>query len=69
MTEEAGVYRIEVGTVSCRADAWTGNALTFDTKVEAEEYVRDLANRWLAVTRWRVISPDGTPGPHRLVGE
>lgn len=37
---------------------WSGNALRFATKDEAERYVSDLALRWLAVKSTRVIEVD-----------
>jgi hypothetical protein len=38
---------------------WTGNALRFATKSEAEQYVFDLMCRWTLVTDTRVIeSPE-----------
>lgn len=36
-------------------DAWTGNALRFATKPEAEEYAKDLFSRWTAVKAFRVV--------------
>jgi len=40
---------------------WCGNALTFDTKQEAETYVNDLALRWTSVRDTRVVEVnDGT---------
>jgi len=37
---------------------WTGNALVFATKEEAEGYARDLGGRWLSVTDTRAIAVD-----------
>lgn len=37
---------------------WSGNALRFATKQEAEEYVRDLMMRWMAVRETRVIESE-----------
>lgn len=34
---------------------WTGNALRFATKAEAEQYVADLSMRWMAVRETRVV--------------
>ncbi len=34
---------------------WVSNALTFETREEAETYVKDLASRWLLVRETRVI--------------
>jgi len=42
---------VKVGTDT----KWYSNALTFDTKKEAEVYAEDLFNRWLATTDWRVV--------------
>jgi len=45
-------YKAEVKVVN--EDKWHSNALTFDSKKEAEEYARDLHYRWTATTDWRV---------------
>ena len=37
---------------------WYGNALTFETKDEAEAYVRDLGSRWTSVRKTRVTECD-----------
>lgn len=37
---------------------WYGNAVTFDTKKEAEDGARDLMSRWLLVLDWRVVEVD-----------
>lgn len=37
---------------------WVGNALRFATKKEAEDNVRDLANRWFLVTNTRVVESE-----------
>ncbi len=38
---------------------WCGNALRFNSKEEAEEYGRNLYNRWSAVKEWNVVGvPD-----------
>jgi len=34
---------------------WTGNALRFETELEARAYVNDLERRWFAVRRTRVV--------------
>jgi hypothetical protein len=44
--------------VADRGGAWAGNALRFHTRAEADAYVRDLANRWTAVTGWRSVPSD-----------
>lgn len=49
------MFKVEVGTVSCKASDWTGNALEFATVEEARAYAVDLAGRWLAVNRWRIV--------------
>jgi len=45
-------YKAEVKVVN--EDKWHSNALTFDSKEEAEEYAKDLHYRWTATTDWRV---------------
>lgn len=37
---------------------WAGNALRFATRKEAEDYVADLAFRWIAVRGTRVVESD-----------
>lgn len=36
-------------------EAWTGNALRFATKEEAESYAFDLSMRWTAVKNTRAV--------------
>ena len=52
-------YHVEVNTVSCAPDAWTGNAVDHDTPEAAEEAARDLFARWTAVKFWRVTDDEG----------
>lgn len=47
-------YAVEVQTAG-DGDAWSGNALRFATKLEAEEYAKDLFFRWTAVKAYRVV--------------
>jgi hypothetical protein len=37
---------------------WTGNAVRFATKAEAQAYVQDLAFRWTAVNDTRVVESE-----------
>lgn len=37
---------------------WSGNAVRFATRKEAEEWVSDLAFRWLLVRATRVVESD-----------
>lgn len=37
---------------------WCGNALRFETKLEAEHYVSDLFMRWTLVRETRVVESD-----------
>jgi hypothetical protein len=46
-------------------DRWSGNALRFATKAEAERYVFDLAMRWTAVADTRVVQSDD-PVTHEI---
>lgn len=46
---------------------WTGNALRFATKEEAQRYVYDLALRWIAVRDTRVV-PSDEPVNYRIIG-
>ncbi len=34
---------------------WYGNNLEFKTKAEAEEYAKDLFQRWTQTVEWRVV--------------
>jgi allophanate hydrolase subunit 2 len=45
---------------------WTGNALRFATKEEAEWYAKDLFRRWTACREWRVAE-DTARVNYRLV--
>ncbi len=44
--------------IADRGGKWTGNALRFATRLEADAYVHDLMMRWTAVTGWRSIEVD-----------
>lgn len=44
---------------------WSGNALRFETKHEAEVWVQDLMMRWFAVRDTRVVECDD-PVSHRM---
>lgn len=58
-------FAAEVRTAGDPVEGYTGNALRFATRGEAEQYVFDLALRWTAVADWRVVeSPD--PVTHAL---
>lgn len=37
---------------------WVGNRLRFATRVEADQYVADLAWRWTSVRQTRVVESD-----------
>lgn len=37
---------------------WSGNALRFETRREAEQNVNDLARRWTSVREVRVVESD-----------
>ena len=48
-----GTWKAEVQVAN---DAkWYGNNLEFKTKAEAEEYAKDLFQRWTQTVEWRVI--------------
>lgn len=49
-------YRPEV--IADSSGEWTGNALRFATQGEAAHYVADLAWRWTAVRKTRVVESD-----------
>lgn len=42
-------------------DEWSGNALRFATREEAEANVLDLMRRWMLVTGTRVVESDDEP--------
>ena len=46
-------FKVEVQADS--TGTWAGNALTFDTRGEADSYAIDIACRWTAVRDWRVV--------------
>lgn len=48
----------QVHTAGDPEGVFTGNALRFATKEEAEQYVFDLAMRWTAVADTRVVEVD-----------
>jgi hypothetical protein len=48
-------WRAEVTTADVGGDRWSTNALRFPDREEALEYARDLAGRWMLVTRWRAV--------------
>lgn len=47
------MFKVEV--IADNSGTWTGNGLRFETVDEAEKYAIDLAGRWTAVRRWRVL--------------
>jgi len=56
-------YKAEVKVVN--EDKWHSNALTFDSKEEAEEYAKDLHYRWTATTDWRVTKIKEKENEHK----
>jgi hypothetical protein len=40
------------------AGKWSGNALRFATKEEAEQNARDLFSRWTTPEDWRVVESE-----------
>ena len=52
-------YHVEVHTVSCGPDEWTGNSVLHGSAEKAEEAARDLFARWSAVKFWRVTDDSG----------
>jgi len=64
-------YKAQV--IADSSGTWAGNALVFPTEGEAQQYVKDLESRWLAVTATRVVETDDEPnykwvngGPERI---
>jgi hypothetical protein len=49
-------YKPEV--IADSSGTWSGNALRFATRDEAETYVRDLAAAWTLVIDTRVVESD-----------
>jgi len=45
---------------------WCGNGLVFSSETEAQEYLRDLRRRWMAVRDVRVVASD-KPATHTYV--
>ncbi len=52
-------YRPEVKTIS--DEVWSNNAVRCPTREEAEDYVADLAARWMLVVETRVVECDDPP--------
>jgi len=52
-------YHVEVHTVSCGPDEWTGNNVNHPTAGKATDAARDLFGRWTAIRYWRVVDDDG----------
>lgn len=50
------MFKVEV--IADSSGKWAGNGMRFDKISEAEEYARDLASRWMMVTKWRVIETE-----------
>lgn len=50
-------FKPQVQTVG-NGDEWSGNALAFGTREEAEANARELACRWYLVTNTRAIESD-----------
>jgi hypothetical protein len=49
-------FKVEV--IADSSGEWCGNALTFDSEKEAQDYATNLAWRWTAVREWRVVEVD-----------
>jgi hypothetical protein len=47
------MYKAEVQVFGDKT--WYSNSLEFKTKVEAEEYAKDLFSRWTQSEEWRVV--------------
>ena len=52
-------YRPEV--IADSSGKWVGNGLRFATRKEAEDNVRDLSYRWMAVRETRVVESEDLP--------
>lgn len=52
--KEGGAMSYKVEIQVSGETTWTGNALRFATKQEAETYAKDLARRWFLVKEWRI---------------
>jgi len=51
-------YRIEV--IADSSGNWFGNSMVYDTFDEAKAAARDLAGRWMLVTKARVVAFNDT---------
>ena len=70
MSKTEGRFKVEVNTYGDPIDAWTSNALRFDTTHEAVDYARDLHSRWTAVKYWRIYDTlEGGPLHCKECGE
>jgi hypothetical protein len=54
-------YKPEV--IADSSGKWAGNGLTFNTEMEAHDYVKDLEWRWTSVRETRVVEVD-EPATH-----
>jgi hypothetical protein len=53
------MFKVEV--IADSSGKWCGNGLRFDTEAAAEAYARDLMDRWVLVTDWRVVKVEPEP--------
>jgi hypothetical protein len=60
-------YKAEV--IADNSGVWAGNGLRFPTSTEADEYVIDLARRWMLVRDVRVVESDDEPNYNFVNGE
>lgn len=51
-------WAMEVHTVSCAPDVWTGNAIRLATKLECDNYGLNKAMSWTAVEDVRSVPSD-----------
>lgn len=56
-------FKAEV--IADSSGTWAGNALRFETRMEAQVYVADLERRWTLVRDTRVVQSDD-PVSHQL---
>jgi hypothetical protein len=64
MEMETTSFKPEV--IADSSGTWAGNALRFETELEAKTYVEELAMRWIMVRDTRVV-PSADPVNYRIV--
>jgi hypothetical protein len=60
-------FKVEINTFSCAPGVFTGEAIEYATKGNAEAVARNLISRWHVIKEWRVVETVdvvAVPFPH-----